>query len=86
MYNSPWRVRVESNNSNPIEIPLVDAREIDPQWIMAGNSLELAKLNQQLKRKGYELEVKPTMYSGSLQDGRTIVVPVHDISVRPFGL
>lgn len=85
-YDSPLRVRVESPSGMPIEIPLVDAREIDPQWIIANNSLEIAKLNQQLKRRGYEMDAKPKIYSGALQDGRRFVVPVHDVSLKPFGL
>jgi len=83
---SPWRVLVESPSATPIEIPLVDARDIDPQWLVANNSLEIAKLNQKFRRKGYELDVKPTVYSGSLQDGRRFVVPVHDVSLKPYGL
>ena len=85
-YVSPWRVRVENASDRAIEIPLVDAREIDPQLIVANNALEIAKLNQQLKRRGYELEAKPTMYSGALEDGRRIMVPIHNVSLRPYGL
>jgi len=85
-YVSPWRVRVENASDRAIEIPLVDAREIDPQLILANNALEIAKLNQQLKRRGYELEAKPTMYSGALEDGRRIMVPIHNVSLRPYGL
>lgn len=85
-YVSPWRVRVENSSDRAIEIPLVDAREIDPQLILANNALEIAKLNQQLKRRGYELEAKPTMYSGALEDGRRIMVPIHNVSLRPYGL
>ena len=85
-YDSPWRVRVDSPSASPIEIPLLDAREIDPNLILANNSFEIAKLNQQLKRKGYELDVRPTVYSGSLKDGRKFVVPVHDVSLKPLGL
>ena len=85
-YDSPLHLRLESPSESPIEIPLVDAREIDPKLIMANNNLEIAKLNQQFKRKGYEMNVKPTVYSGSLQDGRKFVIPVHDVSLKPFGL
>ncbi|MFN9345949.1 MAG: hypothetical protein ACK6DQ_05085 [Planctomycetota bacterium] len=85
-YASPFKVRVESPSTTPIEIPLLDARDIDPKLIFANNSYEIAKLNQQLKRKGYELDIKPTVYSGSLQDGRKFVVPVHDVSLKPHGL
>jgi hypothetical protein len=85
-YGSALKVRVERPSTAPIEIPLMDARDIDPKLIFANNSFEIAKLNQQLKRKGYELDIKPTVYSGSLQDGRKFVVPVHDVSLKPHGL
>ncbi|MFM8260920.1 MAG: RNA polymerase sigma factor [Pirellula sp.] len=84
-YASPLKVPVESPSNTPIDIPLLDARDIDPQVIFVNNSLEIAKLNQQLKRKGYQVNIKPTVYSGSLEDGRKFVVPIHDLSLRPHG-
>lgn len=89
-FASPWRVRVDDPSADPsatpVEIPLVDARDIHPQWILANNDLEIAKLNQLLKPKGYQLDAKPTVYSGSLEDGRKVLVPIHNVSLKPYGL
>jgi len=68
------------------EIPLLDAREVDPKLVLANEALEFAKLNQQLKRKGYQLDVQPQYFSGKLDDGRKVLVPVHNVSLKPYGL
>ncbi len=68
------------------EIPLLDAKEVDPKLVLANEALEFAKLNQQLKRKGYQLDVQPQYFSGKLDDGRKVLVPVHNVSLKPYGL
>lgn len=68
------------------EIPLLDAKEVDPKLLLANEALEFAKLNQQLKRKGYQLDVQPQYFSGKLDDGRKVLVPVHNVSLKPYGL
>ncbi|MCU0707272.1 MAG: hypothetical protein MUF23_03175 [Pirellula sp.] len=68
------------------EIPLMDAQKIDPNWVMARDNYELAELKQQLKRRGYRLEVQPKLYSGRLNDGSHVVVPVHNVALKTVGL
>jgi hypothetical protein len=68
------------------DIPLVDARDVDPQLIMAKEAYEMARWNQQLKKRGYQVDVQPEFYSGSLDDGRRVIVPVHNVSLKPYGL
>jgi hypothetical protein len=68
------------------DIPLVDARDVDPQLIMAKEAYEMARWNQQLKKRGYQVDVQPEFYSGNLDDGRKVIVPVHNVSLKPYGL
>jgi len=83
---SSMRMQVQGENQFAHEIPLLDAKEFDPKLVLANEALEFAKLNQQLKRKGYQLDVQPQYLSGNLDDGRKILVPVHNVSLKPYGL
>jgi hypothetical protein len=80
------RMVVSGLDSKKSEIPLVNAKDIDPKLLMASEALEMAKLNKQLRRQGYEMDVKPQYYSGNLGDGRKVVVPIHNVSLKPYGL
>jgi hypothetical protein len=68
------------------EIPLLDAREVDPNLVFANDAYELARLKQQLHRQGHRLEVEPKLYTGRLNDGRQVVVPVHNVALKSVGL
>ncbi len=83
---SPMRMRMVGANQIPREIPLFDSKDIDPHLVLANEAIEFAKMNQQLKRKGYQLDVQPQYYSGNLGDGRKVIVPVHNVSLKPYGL
>jgi hypothetical protein len=83
---APMRMVVSGLDSKKSEIPLVNAKDIDPKLLMASEALEMAKLNKQLRRQGYEMDVKPQYYSGNLGDGRKVVVPIHNVSLKPYGL
>lgn len=82
----PMRMVVSGLDSKKSEIPLVNAKDIDPKLLMASDALEMAKLNKQLRRQGYEMDVRPQYYSGDLGDGRKVVVPIHNVSLKPYGL
>lgn len=69
-----------------LEIPVVDASEIDPKTLWARDAQELSKLQQKLKREGYRMEWQPRLYSGRLNDGREVVVPVHNVALKSVGL
>ncbi|MBM3963534.1 MAG: hypothetical protein FJ308_00475 [Planctomycetes bacterium] len=83
---APLRMVVSGLDSKKSEIPLVNAKDIDPNLLMASEALEMAKLNKQLRRQGYEMDVRPQYYSGNLGDGRKVVVPIHNVSLKPYGL
>lgn len=83
---SSMRMQMQGEDRFAHEIPLLDAKEFDPKLVLANEALEFAKLNQHLKRKGYQLDVQPQYISGNLDDGRKILVPVHNVSLKPYGL
>lgn len=79
-------LRLPSSDSIAHDIPLVDSREIDPELIVTQEAYELARLKHDLKRRGYQIDVQPEWHTGSLGDGRTVVVPIQNVSLRPNGL
>ncbi|MEQ1828843.1 MAG: hypothetical protein ABL921_22965 [Pirellula sp.] len=73
-------------NSETSEIPIYDLKNFDPSVIWAREDIEFAKANEQLRRRGYELDVRPELYTGTLNDGRQLVVPVKHFGLKPYGL
>jgi hypothetical protein len=85
-FDSPTRLRYSDIDQQSREIPLVDSREFDPQIVMAKEAYDAARLRQQFKRRGYHVDVQPEYYTGNLDDGRKVIVPVQNVSLKPNGL
>lgn len=83
---TPYRMVLTDPANKDAEIPIYDWDDVDPDMLAAREAYELARINQQLRRQGYEVEVLPEYYSGKLKDGRQIVVPVRNVGIRPYGL
>lgn len=91
---SPIDGRLESNmgmlvsgpNREREEIPIYDLNAIDHEVFVAREKYELAKINQRLRKEGFELDVRPEYYMGKLNDGRQLIVPVKHVGLKPFGL
>lgn len=75
-----------SSDKRPLEIPVVEANQMDPNTLWAQDAQQLAALQQRLKREGYRMEWKPQFYSGRMNDGSQIVVPVHNVALKSVGL
>jgi hypothetical protein len=84
--DSPTRLRYSDIDQQSHEIPLVDSREFNPQIVMAKEAYDAARLRQQFKRRGYHVDVQPEYYTGNLDDGRKVIVPVQNVSLKPNGL
>jgi len=77
---------VTGPNSEPSEIPIYDMEEVDPTVMWAKENYEIARMNEKLRKQGYELDVRPDYYTGTLNDGRKLIVPVKNVGLKPFGL
>ena len=80
------RERRGGSEGTPLEIPVVDASDIDTRTLWARDAQELSKLQLKLEREGYRMEWEPRLYSGRLNDGRQVVVPVHNVALKSVGL
>lgn len=74
------------SDTRPLEIPVVEANQMDPNTLWTQDAQQLAALQQRLKREGYRMEWKPQFYSGRMNDGSQIVVPVHNVALKSVGL
>ncbi|MCY2980648.1 MAG: hypothetical protein NTU79_18450 [Planctomycetota bacterium] len=77
---------VTGPNSETSEIPIYDMEEVDPTVMWAKENYEIARMNEKLRKQGYELDVRPEYYTGTLNDGRKLIVPVKNVGLKPFGL
>ncbi len=77
---------VTGPNSERSEIPIYDMEEVDPTVIWAKENYEIARMNEKLRKRGYELDVRPEYYTGTLNDGRKLILPVKHVGLKPFGL
>ncbi len=84
-YETDMKMLVSGPNEEKSEIPVYDMREAGHDLFVAREMYEIAKINQRLRRDGYELDVRPEYYTGKLNDGRSIVVPVKHVGLKPYG-
>ncbi len=85
-YDDGMKMVVTGPNDETAEIPIYDLGEIDPREMWAKEDFQIALLKEQLRRKGYQLEVRPEYYTSKLNDGRQLVVPVKNVGLKPYGL
>jgi hypothetical protein len=84
--NPDMKMVMNGPGSKTKEIPIYDFEEVDTAVLWAKENYEVAKWNEQLRRRGYELDVKPEYYTGRLNDGRQLIVPVKNVALKPYGL
>lgn len=75
-------LRVQIGNE---DIPIFDPKELDPQLVMALQAYEIQKANQRLRQQGFEIDLRPEYMTGQLNDGRQVVVPIHQVGLRAYG-
>lgn len=79
------KMLVSGPNKETTEIPIYDLKAIDHDVFVARELYEVARINQRLRKEGFELEVRPEYYTGKLNDGRQLIVPVKHVGFKPYG-
>lgn len=72
-------------SGNRYEIPVYDVNQVDPALVYAKRAYEIEKAKDQLRRNGYELDLQNNYFTGQLQDGRKVIVPIQEVGLRPYG-
>ena len=76
-------VRDASGRPQPLHVPLVDARAMDPQLGLQFRSAIPASMRDRLEQRGYQVESKQRYAPLWLENGRPMVVPVEDTRIVP---
>ncbi len=84
--DTDMKMLVSGPNKEKSEIPIYDLNAVDHDVFLAKENYEVAKINQRLRREGFELDVRPEYYTGKLNDGRLLIVPVKHVALKPYGL
>jgi len=84
--DSDMRMLISGPNRQREEIPIYDLNAIDHDVFVAREMYEVAKINQRLRKEGFELDVRPEYYTGKLNDGRQLIVPVKHVGLKAYGL
>ena len=84
--DTDMKMLVSGPNKEKSEIPIYDLNAVDHDLFVAKENYEIAKINQRLRREGFELDVRPEYYTGKLNDGRQLIVPVKHVGLKPYGL
>jgi len=84
--DSRMRMVVSGPNDETSEIPIYDFNQIDREIYLAKEKFDMAEMNKRLRLQGYELDVRPEYYTGKLDDGRQLIVPVKHVGLKPYGL
>ena len=84
--DTEMKMLVSGPNKETAEIPIYDLKAMDHDVIVARELYEVARINQRLRKEGFELDVRPEYYTGKLNDGRQLIVPVKHVGFKPYGL
>ena len=84
--DTDMKMLVSGPNKETAEIPIYDLNAVDHDVFVAKELYEVARINQRLRKEGFELDVRPEYYTGRLHDGRQLIVPVKHVGVKPYGL
>lgn len=67
------------------EIPIYDVNHVDPALVLAKRAYEVERAKEQLRRQGFDIVLQQNYLTGQLNDGRKVVVPIHEVGLRPYG-
>jgi hypothetical protein len=80
---------VVDDSGEPIELPVYDASEINPNWFESQPRMIPAHVRDALERQGYRVDERRRVYPVATSDGRKVLMPVEEADVtftadRPF--
>lgn len=77
---------VTSNASDDsVHLPVYEAAPEQLNQILVTQQHQMRQWNDQLRRRGLELDWRPEMLESRLPDGRSVIVPIQQVHVRNIG-
>ncbi len=74
-----------SANDDSIQVPMYEAAPGQLKQMLITQQKQIQQWNDQLRRRGYELDWQPEMLESRLPDGRSVIVPIQEVRVRSLG-
>jgi hypothetical protein len=74
-----------SLNGDSVQVPMFEAAPEQLKQMMITQQKQIQQWNDQLRRRGYELDWQPEMLESRLPDGRSVIVPIQEVRVRSLG-
>ncbi len=74
-----------STDATSTGVPVFEVRPDHVRQMMQQQMEQVNAWNQQLRRRGIQVDWQPEMLESRLPDGRAVVVPVNQWNVRPLG-
>ncbi len=68
-----------------IQVPMYEAAPEQFNQMLMTQLQQIQQWNDQLRRRGYELDWQPEMIESRLPDGRAVIVPTQHVRVRNIG-
>jgi len=68
-----------------IELPLVDARQISPDWVRSRPNVVPPRIRHELERSGHRVEQRRVFFPVLLDNGQPAVVPIDEAEVQFVG-
>ena len=72
-------------SGNSIQVPMYEAAPEQLSQMLLSQQQQMQQWNDQLRRRGFELDWRPEMIESRLPDGRAVVVPIQQVHVRSLG-
>ncbi len=73
------------SNGNSIQVPMYEAAPEQFKQMLIAQQQQMQQWNDQLRRRGFELEWHPEMLESRLPDGRAVIVPIQQVNIRNLG-
>lgn len=70
---------------NEIQLPVVESRSLDADFLQNQPAAVPAEIQQMLERMGHQVRQRREMLPLRLKDGRRLIVPVDQVEVHPVG-
>jgi hypothetical protein len=78
-------IELVNDQQESATIPIYNASKADSWGVLSQQAEMLARARQELQSRGYSMQVHPHFIQSSTQDGGQVLVPIHQVIVKPDG-
>ena len=72
-------------DDSSVQVPIYETAPEQFNQMLLTHQRQMQEWNEQLRRRGYQLDWQPEMIESRLPDGRSVIVPIQQVHVRNLG-